>query len=302
MLYVLGSINMDIVAVVPYMPTAGETLTALGHYVNPGGKGANQAVAIGKLGGSVKMIGKVGCDPYGAQMTDALKSAGVDTSAVSISSSGSGIAMILVEKGDNRIVLYPGANHDICVADIDAGLKDAKRGDILIMQLEIPPDLVVYAAKKGRDKGMRVLLNPAPAQPLPDELYPCLDIIAPNETETRILTGILPDSASRRQQAADWFLKKGVKDVIITLGGEGAVVTERSRLVHIPAREVVAVDTTSAGDTFVGACAVKLYEGLSLTEAGRFASVASSVTITRPGAAASIPTLKEVEEVIKQSC
>lgn len=298
MIYVLGSINMDMVARVPYMPKNGETLTADAFYVNPGGKGANQAVAIAKLGGEVKMIGKVGNDGNGLALKRNLVEMGVDAEFVTECDATSGVAMIIVEDGDNRIILDKGANHRLTEQDVELGLKEAKSGDILIMQLEVPLEIVEYAAKLGKAKGMTVILNPAPAVPLSDGLLGSVDIISPNESETEILTGVAPTSDVELALAVKKLYGAGVKRVIITLGSRGAAISEGQTITYVEPRKVDVVDTTSAGDTFVGACALKLYEGKTLLEAAKFATVASSIAITREGAAQSIPTLSEVNEVI----
>ncbi len=298
MIYVLGSINMDMVARVPRMPVGGETLTADKYYVNPGGKGANQAVAIAKLGGKVAMIGKVGSDETGDALKNNLKAMGVDESMVTRADVPSGIAMIIVEGGENRIILYKGANHSVTKADVDEGLKNAKPGDALVMQLEIPLETVTYAAAVAKQKGMLVLLNPAPAVPLGEELLKNVDIIAPNETETEILTGVGLDSDVHIALAVKKLYQLGVKRVIITMGSRGSIVAEGQTITPVEPRKVKAVDTTSAGDTFVGATVLRYLDGDTLEDAARFASVASSITVTREGAAQSIPTLEEVKKVI----
>ncbi len=299
MIYVLGSINMDMVARVPHMPVGGETLTADKYYVNPGGKGANQAVAIAKLGGKVAMIGKVGSDETGDALKNNLKAMGVDESMVTRADVPSGIAMIIVEGGENRIILYKGANHSVTKADVDEGLKNAKPGDALVMQLEIPLETVTYAAAVAKQKGMLVLLNPAPAVPLGEELLKNVDIIAPNETETEILTGVGLDSDVHIALAVKKLYQLGVKRVIITMGSRGSIVAEGQTITPVEPRKVKAVDTTSAGDTFVGATVLRYLDGDTLEDAARFASVASSITVTREGAAQSIPTLEEVKKVIE---
>lgn len=299
MIYVLGSINMDMVARVPRMPVGGETLTADKYYVNPGGKGANQAVAIAKLGGKVAMIGKVGSDETGDALKNNLKAMGVDESMVTRADVPSGIAMIIVEGGENRIILYKGANHSVTKADVDEGLKNAKPGDALVMQLEIPLETVTYAAAVAKQKGMLVLLNPAPAVPLGEELLKNVDIIAPNETETEILTGVGLDSDVHIALAVKKLYQLGVKRVIITMGSRGSIVAEGQTITPVEPRKVKAVDTTSAGDTFVGATMLRYLDGDTLEDAARFASVASSITVTREGAAQSIPTLEEVKKVIE---
>lgn len=299
MIYVLGSINMDMVARVPRMPVGGETLTADKYYVNPGGKGANQAVAIAKLGGKVAMIGKVGSDETGDALKNNLKAMGVDESMVTRADVPSGIAMIIVEGGENRIILYKGANHSVTKADVDEGLKNAQPGDALVMQLEIPLETVTYAAAVAKQKGMLVLLNPAPAVPLGEELLKNVDIIAPNETETEILTGVGLDSDVHIALAVKKLYQLGVKRVIITMGSRGSIVAEGQTITPVEPRKVKAVDTTSAGDTFVGATVLRYLDGDTLEDAARFASVASSITVTREGAAQSIPTLDEVKKVIE---
>lgn len=299
MIYVLGSINMDMVARVPRMPVGGETLTADKYYVNPGGKGANQAVAIAKLGGKVAMIGKVGSDETGDALKNNLKAMGVDESMVTRADVPSGIAMIIVEGGENRIILYKGANHSVTKADVDEGLKNAKPGDALVMQLEIPLETVTYAAAVAKQKGMLVLLNPAPSVPLGEELLKNVDIIAPNETETEILTGVGLDSDVHIALAVKKLYQLGVKRVIITMGSRGSIVAEGQTITPVEPRKVKAVDTTSAGDTFVGATVLRYLDGDTLEDAARFASVASSITVTREGAAQSIPTLDEVKKVIE---
>lgn len=290
---------MDMVARVPRMPVGGETLTADKYYVNPGGKGANQAVAIAKLGGKVAMIGKVGSDETGDALKNNLKAMGVDESMVTRADVPSGIAMIIVEGGENRIILYKGANHSVTKADVDEGLKNAKPGDALVMQLEIPLETVTYAAAVAKQKGMLVLLNPAPAVPLGEELLKNVDIIAPNETETEILTGVGLDSDVHIALAVKKLYQLGVKRVIITMGSRGSIVAEGQTITPVEPRKVKAVDTTSAGDTFVGATVLRYLDGDTLEDAARFASVASSITVTREGAAQSIPTLEEVKKVIE---
>ena len=300
MIYVLGSINADMVAAVPYMPVNGETISATKFYTSPGGKGANQAVAIAKLGGKAKMIGKVGDDAQGKALIENLVVSGVDALDVTMSARPTGTAMIIVENGDNRIILSAGANYDFCEEDVDEGLKEAREGDYLIMQLEIPMEIVCYAAEVAHKKKMKVVLNPAPAVALPERLLANTDIICPNESETEILTGIAVKDDASLAAAISSLYRSGVKSVVITMGGKGAFVTEGSVITHIPPRKVEVVDTTAAGDTFIGALTLKLCEGLPIEQAARFASVASSITITREGAAKSIPSLAEVEKIINE--
>ena len=299
MIFVLGSINMDLVTVAKTMPKNGETLKAEKFYTNPGGKGANQAVAIAKLGGSVKMIGKVGDDEYGAILKDNLMSFGVDVENVTVAQTSSGIANIIVANGDNRIVYTAGANDCITQEEVDKGLENAKSGDIFVTQLEIPIDIVTYAVDKAKQKGMIVILNPAPAQELGQDLLCNVDIITPNETETEIITGTAPDSEVELALAIKNLYKFGVRNVVITMGERGSIVTYGNNIVPFYARKVEVVDTTGAGDTYVGAIATKLDEGVDIVSACEYASIASSITVTRSGASQSIPTKQEVDEVIK---
>ena len=245
------------------------------------------------------MIGKVGSDETGDALKNNLKAMGVDESMVTRADVPSCIAMIIVEGGENRIILYKGANHSVTKADVDEGLKNAKPGDALVMQLEIPLETVTYAAAVAKQKGMLVLLNPAPAVPLGEELLKNVDIIAPNETETEILTGVGLDSDVHIALAVKKLYQLGVKRVIITMGSRGSIVAEGQTITPVEPRKVKAVDTTSAGDTFVGATVLRYLDGDTLEDAARFASVASSITVTREGAAQSIPTLEEVKKVIE---
>lgn len=298
MIFVLGSINMDIVARVPYIPKQGETMNADKFYVNQGGKGANQAVAIAKMGGQVKMIGKVGSDAFGVELKQTLLSYGVDITNVGDSKVNSGLAMIIVYENDNRIILDAGANYDVTEKDVDDGLKDAKEGDILIMQLEVPLNIVEYASVKAKEKGMITILNPAPAKELSDLTLANTDILAPNESETEILSGVCPNGDVELALAAKALYRKGVKKLLVTLGSRGSAVIEGQNITYVPAKKVNAVDTTSAGDTFVGATALMLSTGKTLLESAQFATYASAITVQREGAAQSIPTLEEVQAFI----
>lgn len=298
MIYVLGSLNMDLVAQVSRMPKAGETMYADRFYTGCGGKGANQTAAVAKLGATVAMIGCVGTDAFGAAMRDNLKRYGADVSHIETKDGSSGVALITVENGENRIIIDGGANLKLTREQIDRALAKAKSGDILIAQLESALDMVTYAFAVAKDKGMITVLNPAPARALPDSLLQNTDIVSPNETETEILTGVLPETEAHLALAVKYFYGKGVKNVIVTMGGKGAAVSTGQTITYIEPRKVTPVDTTAAGDTFVGAVCVCLDRGQDIVSACRFASVASSVTITRPGAADSIPSAEEVQTII----
>jgi ribokinase len=258
MIYVLGSLNMDYTAKTR-MPKRGETVLADDYGIFCGGKGANQAAAAAKLGGRTAMIGCVGDDDGGRRLIENLQSAGADTSRVSIKQEApTGAALILVGgKGDNRIVVCTGANALCTTADIDEALRDAEAGDILAAQLEIPIAVVLYAFTLAKSKGMTTVLNPAPAAAdLPKELFSATDIIIPNETETEILTGVNPVDIVHVALSAKAFHKKGIQKIVLTLGSRGAAVIDGHTVTEIDAVKVKVVDTTAAGDTFVGAAVV----------------------------------------------
>lgn len=293
-IFIVGSLNMDLVIRAPYMPENGVTLTGSGFMTNPGGKGANQAAAVGKLGGAAYMVGCVG-ETFGAELTGTLSSYGVNVEHVRTQPGSSGIAVIVVVDGDNRIFLDPGANACVDRALVDRALETAEPGDILIEQLEIGLDAVGYALKRAKEKGMTTFLNPAPAAALGDEIFPLCDYFLPNQSETEFYTGIRPDSDDVLLQCAAVLQARGARNVLMTLGTRGsACVTPEGKLIRVPCEKAEAVDTTAAGDTYVGALCVRLSEGADIETAMRFASRASAITVTRRGAQQSIPTRKEV--------
>lgn len=307
MIYVLGSINNDISLEVERMPKKGETMLADSCQMGLGGKGANQAVAIARLARkyndgrkSVHMIGAVGSDAIGGGLITKLDEFGVGTEYVRQVNRNTGTAVVTLCGKDNRIMVYRGANLGISKSDVDEALANATSADTLLCQLEVPMYIVGYALKKARSCGMTTILNPAPAMELPEDFYGDVDVIIPNETETQKLTGIDPVDWDSRLAAMNEFHRRGVKYVVLTLGGEGCTISDGGRLVaHIPARKVSVVDTTGAGDTFVGAFALTYpHVGMySFKEACLFATRAASKTVSRRGAAESIPTFDEVCEL-----
>jgi len=299
-IFVVGSINMDLVARLVSLPQKGETVLAESFFCNPGGKGANQAVAIAKLGGNVKMIGKVGTDGYGQRMVQNLANFGVDTACVGQVEGESGMAFIGIVGCDNSIIVLSNANDTLGKDDIDQGLWGAQPGDILVTQLETPLAMVEYALQVAKQKGMQTILNPAPAQKNLGSVLPLVDILVPNETETEILTGIYPVDEVHTVLAIKKLYQYGVGKVIITLGANGSVCSEGQTLTYIDGIKTNAVDTTSAGDTYIGAVATKLAEGMPILDACNYATVAASITVTRKGASGSIPTKQEVEQKIKE--
>ena len=295
---VIGSLNMDITLRMERAPEAGETLTADSMVASPGGKGANQAYAAGKLGGDVAMLGAVGQDAYGEELIANLASVGVDVSGIQkLADVPTGTAVIYVEQtGENRIVLVTGANGRVDRAYIDAHMDKIAACDIVILQLEIPLDTVVYAAKKAKGLGKTVIVDPAPAVPdIPKELWAYVDYIKPNETELNIILTGKADGLPL-DEALTQVQQLGVKNVWVTMGGHGVFFRdENGREETIPSVRVKAVDTTAAGDTFLAAAAVSLSRGKTPAEAIAYGNRAAALAVTRPGAQQSVPTEEEVE-------
>ena len=281
-IFIVGSINTDLVISTPYMPKAGETLTGSGFFTAHGGKGANQAVAAARLGGKVFMCGLVGDDDFGSSALSALERDGVDvTSVKKVKNVPTGTAVIILENGDNRIILDKGANACLQKADIDKFLSSAKEGDIYLTQLENPIDVIGYGLKKAKEMGLTVVLNPAPANV---EIIPFIkycDIITPNETETELLGG--------QEQ-----LLKTAKTLVITLGGKGFKIVTKDGEKAYPCIKVKAVDTTAAGDTLCGGLVARLSAGDDVAAAAIFGSKAASIACTKKGAQPSVPTFTEV--------
>lgn len=287
---VLGSLNMDLVLRVPHAPAAGETL--LGHSIAtiPGGKGANQAVSCAREGGRVSMIGCVGDDAHGHALRDALQRDGIDTTALRVDASEpTGTALVMVEDGgQNRIVMIAGANARVAL-DAPALRRQLKDAAFLVTQFETPMLQVTRAVALAHDAGCKVLLNPSPVQPIAEALWPQIDTLVVNEIEAHTLSGLGADSPQEAARAGQALRDKGVARVVVTLGSRGAVAVDDDGARHHPAPKVEAVDTTAAGDTFLGALAVALGEGQSFDEAVRLGIRAAALCITRPGAQPSIP-------------
>ncbi len=284
MIFIVGSLNMDLCIETPYMPKEGETITGSGFMTNGGGKGANQAAAAAKLGGNVAMCGAVGCDLFGETLIKNLSAAGADVSHIKkCNDASTGIAVIVITGGNNRIILDKGANALLTEADIDEFLKTAKEGDIYLTQLENPIDIIGYGLKQAKAKGMFTILNPAPANKDISAYFNYVDLITPNETELEIFGG------------KDALFDAGIKKIVTTLGSRGYEIADETSAKIYPCIKVKAVDTTAAGDTLCGGLAVGLSEGMKLEEACAFGSKAASIACTRKGAQQSIPTRKEVE-------
>lgn len=288
---------MDLVTRASRLPRAGETLIGQTFSTVPGGKGANQAVASARLGAKVAMVGCVGSDAYGTQLRDALRVEGIDCQAVSTVDGSSGVALIVVDdSSQNAIVIVAGSNGALTPASLQAFDAVLQAADVVVCQLEVPMDTVGFTLKRGRELGKTVILNPAPAsEPLPAEWYASIDYLIPNESEATALSGITVDSLDSAKLAASQLIKAGAGKVIITLGSQGALFTDGQTFEHLLAPKVKAVDTTAAGDTFVGGFAAALASGKSEAEAIRFGQVAAALSVTRAGAQPSIPTLHDVQ-------
>ncbi|UHG89980.1 ribokinase [Spirosoma oryzicola] len=305
---VIGSSNTDMVVKAEKLPAPGETVMGGTFLMNPGGKGANQAVAAARLveaskGGSVTFVAKVGNDIFGKQALDGFEREGINTTYVQTDSDHpSGVALINVDaSGENSITVAPGANANLLPEETEAALQSAEPGALVLLQLEIPLPTVEYVVRRASERGLRVILNPAPAQTLPPDLFPHLFLITPNETEAELLTGVRVVDLATAEKAAQKLQEMGVSNVVITLGSKGAYLTTDSQsgqLVETPV--VKAIDTTAAGDCFNGALTVALSEGKTLADAVTFACRAASVSVTRMGAQASAPYRHELEPLLSK--
>ena len=296
---VVGSLNMDLVVTIPKMPILGETILGNGFMTAPGGKGANQAVAVARLGGTVCMVGCVGNDMYGSQLLANLTDNNVDVSHVEIVDDvTTGVAIVAVKDNDNFIIVNPAANSLLTPGMVKKLESLIASSSILVVQLEIPLAAVEMAISIARKHGVKVLLNPAPARQLSDDLLALVDILTPNESECEMITGISINGPEDAKRAVEFLNSKGVAQVIITMGRRGAVYNSASGIRHKKAAPVEAVDTTAAGDSFTGAIAVSLSQGKTLDEAVDFATIVGALTVTRKGAQPSLPTMQDVREFI----
>lgn len=304
---VLGSINMDLVLQIENMPKVGETILSNGFEKIPGGKGANQAVAAKRSGASVYMISKIGKDDNGQVLLKKLIDDNINTKYVLIDEKEpTGMAMIMVNKnGNNSIIVVPGSNMTINKEDIKASKEAIIESDILISQFETPVDATLDAFKIAKNLNKITILNPAPAKSIDDELLKYTDIIIPNETEAELITGVKVVDLESAKVAASKMIEKGVKFVIITLGSKGAAIISKNEAKIVDAFKVNAIDTTAAGDSFIGGLSSKLNTSeltfKNLIEAVRFGNKVSSIAVQRKGAQPSIPYLKEVLEVYKEN-
>lgn len=292
---VIGSMNADLTIHTKRMPSLGETVEGFDFSVNAGGKGANQAVAVAKLGGNVNFLGAAGNDSNGKMLLENFKNSGVEFSGFITEESSTGTASITVVNGDNFIILNAGANNCITPAVIDRYSDLIKDSDIIVMQLEIPLESVIRAAEIAKKSDTLVVLNPAPCKDLPNSFLVNIDIIIPNEHEAFLLTGINIDTEENCKKAIENLKDKGIETVIITLGGKGCVYNNGNNIIFRNAEKTTVIDTTSAGDTFIGAVCCGLSEGMALYECIDLATKASAITVSRKGASCSIPTRDEIK-------
>jgi len=294
---VVGSLNADLVVCTPRFPQPGETISGEDLQVIPGGKGANQAVAAARLGANVSMLGRVGKDSFGDFLLDNLEANNVDTHLVQRDDASTGTATIIVDSnGQNSIVLSAGANGKVSSADVEHA--SFSTFDLLLLQLEIPTPTVLSATKLAKQNGVRVILNPAPAKQLPNELISLADFIIPNETELSLLTGMDVANIPSAEKAAKVLLEKGVQNVIVTLGSKGALIVNKETNAHVDTYQVNVVDTTAAGDAFIGGFASVLDSSNSLADAVRYGCACGALATTKFGAQPSLPTKEEVERFI----
>jgi ribokinase len=299
---VIGPSNTDMIIKLERLPTPGETIIGGDFATAGGGKGANQAVQCARLGADVILLARIGKDPFGDRSVEQFRREGIDTSfIIRDEEHHSGIALIFVDKkGENMIAVAPGSNSYLSGEDVERAREAFKLSSTLLLQLEIPLEPVETAVNLAKEEGLTVILNPAPAQPLPLSVLQNIDILVPNETEAKILCGFPPDAEKSPKELGEMLLGKGVKKVIVTLGSRGAMYMDGEEMFEVPAFKVQSVDTTAAGDSFCGSLAVAIAEGKEMREAIRFASACAAISTTRLGAQPSLPNRQEVEEFLSK--
>ena len=293
---VIGSLNMDLVVNVDTMPKPGQTIIGSNFKEVPGGKGANQAVAMARLNGNVSMIGKVGEDGFGQTLINSLKNDKVDTTYIQTAKGATGVALITVDKNaQNSIVVSPGANFEVKEDDIDNNIEAIKNSDIVVLQLETPLNTIKYALNKAKELNKYTILNPAPAVKLDDEIIKNVDLLTPNETELEIISGVSIETEEDIQKAAQIMIEKGGKELIVTLGSKGSLYINKEKSMFKKAYKVEAMDTTAAGDSYTGALAVALSQDKNIEDAMDFASKVGALSVLKEGAQSSLPTLEDVK-------
>ena len=295
MVYVLGSLNIDLVSTMERMPLIGETVIGQSFDIFIGGKGLNQAVSCARAGAKITMLGAIGSDDYGTQLLVALNSEKIESKYIVKKEGTSGVAIIDVDNsGQNRIIVVPGANGLLSLQDIPSDIFSEKKINVVLAQLEIPIQLVQKVFELSKSAGIQTILNPAPAQPLPKELLAATDMIIPNQFEAETLTGVRVSDQPTAERAGRILIEQGVREVIITLGDSGSLYISESEVIFQPAFKVSTIDTTAAGDSYCGALVAMLSDRKTRVEAMRFASAAGALTTTKRGAIASIPEYQEI--------
>lgn len=299
---VVGSVNMDLVVATPVLPVPGQTVLGGPFATHPGGKGANQAVAAARAGGQVSFVGRVGADAFGDTLRAGLEAEGIDIAHLRVApEEPTGVALIAVDpSGQNTIIVAPGANAAVTVDDVDAAAERITGADVLLLQLEVPLEVVAHAAALAAEAGVRVVLNTAPAQPLPNDLLACCEYLILNETEAEILTGVLPSDWESAEVAAARLREYGARQVIVTLGARGAVLAGPDGVVPQPAFPVASRDAVGAGDAFVGTFSVGVGSGLTAPEALRRAAAAGALATLTSGAQPSLPTAAAVDAFLAE--
>lgn len=299
---VVGSVNMDLVVATPVLPVPGQTVLGGPFATHPGGKGANQAVAAARAGGQVSFVGRVGADAFGDTLRAGLEAEGIDIAHLRVApEEPTGVALIAVDpSGQNTIIVAPGANAAVTVDDVDAAAERITGADVLLLQLEVPLEVVAHAAALAAEARVRVVLNTAPAQPLPNDLLACCEYLILNETEAEILTGVLPSDWESAEAAAARLQEYGARQVIVTLGARGAVLAGPDGVVPQPAFPVASRDAVGAGDAFVGTFSVGVGSGLTAPEALRRAAAAGALATLTSGAQPSLPTAAAVDAFLAE--
>jgi len=299
--WVVGSLNMDLIFTVERIPTQGETLHSNHFMMEPGGKGANQAVTCSQLKSDVSFIGCVGDDIFGQRLLEELEAHHIETQYIkTIQDEATGIAGIIVNHGDNRIIINSGANKHLHFKQVkDILSKEAKQGDVFLTQLEIPLETVKESLAYAKKLGLKTILNPAPAKSLPKEIYQYIDIIIPNEVEAEMLSGVQTNDSAFNHKVIDFFLDKGIKDVVITKGNQGSIYGSQSVYKSFGTYDVKPVDSTGAGDAFVATIACQLAKGKKVEDSIAYASAVSAMVVSKMGAQASIPSLSDVKDFMK---
>ena len=299
---VMGSFVADLAFRVDRVPAWGETLMGPSFQLGPGGKGSNQAVAAARAGGKVSFISKLGPDPFGDMARNLYAKEGIDTQFLFKTQSPTGAAAIIIDaqKGENAIIVVPGACFEVTTAEVDSAKSLLADSSIFVAQLELSLPVVEHGLALAHSLGVPTILNPAPATALPESIYQYVDYITPNETETAILTGVPVTDIASAEKAADAFLARGVRNAIITLGSQGVFVKNAQLKAHVPAVNAGKVlETTGAGDAFNGGFAVALAEGMDLVEAAKFGCATAGISVTRAGTAPSMPTRAEIDALLK---